>query len=346
MSKNKVTPLSELGEFGLIDRLTTNFKLKNQSSLKGVGDDAAVIQSGENCTVVTTDMLTEGIHFDLVYTPLQHLGYKAVVVNLSDVIAMNAKPAQITVSLGISSKFSVEAMEELYSGIQLACEKYGVDLIGGDTVSSLTGLIISVTAIGFAKKDQLKYRNGAKPNDLICVSGDLGAAFMGLQLLEREKSVFESDPEIQPDLDGNDYILSRQLKPEARADVTALLSESGVLIHSLIDISDGLSSELLHICNESKTGCKIYQDKLPVDTETVMMAQEFKMEPTVAALHGGEDYELLFTVPLSEYDKIKDLQGISVIGNITSREEGTNMITDAGQAIPLVAQGWDGIKKD
>jgi thiamine-monophosphate kinase len=344
MESKSPTPLSELGEFGLIDALTKSFTLKQSSSLKGVGDDAAVIEAGEDSLVITTDMLTEGIHFDLIYTPLKHLGYKAVVVNLSDVYAMNATPTQITVSIAISSKFSVEALEELYSGIHLACEKYGVDLVGGDTVSSLTGLVISITAIGRAKKEDICYRSGAKENDLICVSGDLGAAYLGLQLLEREKALYQDSKNLQPDLEGYDYVLGRQLKPEARKDIMEMLKEKDIKVNAMIDISDGLSSELLHICKQSEVGCEIYLEKIPIDTTTIIISEEFKLEPSIAALHGGEDYELLFTVPLSEYDKVKDLSEISVIGNITSKEEKSFMINQAGQAIPLAAQGWDGVK--
>jgi thiamine-monophosphate kinase len=290
-------------------------------------------------------MLVEGIHFDLIYTPLKHLGYKAVVVNLSDIFAMNAIPKQITVSIALSSKFSVEAVEELYSGIHLACEKYGVDLIGGDTVSSVTGLAISITAIGEAKKEEIRYRSGAEINDLICVTGDLGAAYIGLQLLEREKVIYQNDPGIQPQLTGYDYVLERQLKPEARGDIILLMKEKGISITSMIDISDGLSSEILHICEKSGVGCRIYHDKVPISDETASTAEEFSIEPIICALHGGEDYELLFTVPLTEYDKISQLEGISVIGNITAKDEGANLITGEGNAVPLTAQGWDGMRK-
>ena len=345
MAERKPTPLSEIGEFGLIDRLTKGLKPVNESTLMGVGDDAAVIDCGHKCMVVTTDMLTEGIHFDLVYTPLRHLGYKAVVVNLSDICAMNARPTQITVSLAISSKFSVEAIEELYGGIRMACETYGVDLVGGDTVSSLSGLIISITALGEAAREDLRYRNGARVNDLICVSGNLGAAYMGLQLLEREKKLYENDRAVQPDLSGNDYILERQLKPEARTDILELLTKEGIVTHAMIDISDGLSSELLHLCKSSNTGCRIYHDKIPIDASTSMMAEQFNMEPMICALHGGEDYELLFTVPLDNYEKVSKLPGISIIGNITDPSEGALLVTGDGQAVPVTAQGWDGMKK-
>ncbi len=345
MSYQKPTPLSDIGEFGLIDRLTRGLKNVNKSTIMGVGDDAAVIGYGDRCLVVTTDMLTEGIHFNLVYTPLKHLGYKAVVVNLSDVYAMNARPTQITVSIAVSSKFSVEAMEELYSGIRSACEVYGVDLVGGDTVSSLSGLIISITAVGEAAAEDIRYRSGAGVNDLICVSGDLGAAYMGLQLLEREKKLFEQDPTVQPDFSGNDYILERQLKPEARKDIVEQLHKAGIRINAMIDISDGLSSELMHICKTSGTGCRIYHDKVPIDGATVMMAEEFNMEPLICALHGGEDYELLFTVPLDEYENVSKLKDVRIIGNITEPSEGLIMVTGEGQAVPISAQGWDGMRQ-
>ncbi len=345
MPAKKPTPLSELGEFSLINRLTKDFLKKNPSTIFGIGDDAAVIEGGEKCMLVTTDMLMEGIHFDLVYTPLKHLGYKAVIINLSDVYAMNAQPQQITVSIALSSKFSVEAVEELYSGIRLACEKYEIDLVGGDTVSSLTGLAISITAIGEAMKENIKYRNGAKVNDLICVSGDLGAAYLGLQVLEREKSIYKDNPSLQPVLSGYDYILERQLKPEAGKMTIQSLYENKVMIHSMIDISDGLSSEILHICENSKVGCRLYHEKIPIHPQTIQTADEFNMEPLICALHGGEDYELLFTVPLSEYDKISSIDGISIIGNITEKEDGTNLVTKEGNEVPLTAQGWDGLKK-
>jgi thiamine-monophosphate kinase len=319
MEQKKLTLLSEIGEFGLIDRLTADHKLMHKSSIKGVGDDAAVIDAGDHCILVTTDLLVEGIHFNLIYTPLKHLGYKAVAVNLSDIYAMNALPQQITVSIAVSGKFSLEALEELYSGIYMACEKFKVDLVGGDTSSSVTGLTISITAIGTAKKEEIVYRSGAKTNDLICVSGDLGAAYMGLQLLEREKALFEKDPALQPDLEGNDYIIGRQLKPEPREDIIRLLKENGIQPTSMIDISDGLSSEILHICKNSDKACRIYQEKIPIDTTTAMMAGEFNIEPLICALHGGEDYELLFTVPLADFDKVKNLKEIHIIGKIVDK---------------------------
>ena len=337
----KQTPLSELGEFGLITRLTEKIQIKNKSTLTGVGDDAAVLSFPDKKIVVTTDLLTEGIHFNLMYVPLKHLGYKAVVVNLSDVFAMNATPRQITVSIAISSKFSLEAVEELYSGIHLACEKYGIDLIGGDTTSSLTGLTISVTAIGEANEDELVYRSGAKPGDLVCVSGDLGGAYMGLQLLERENEVFKVNPNQQPQFEGYDYILERQLKPEARADMKELLKTLDIKATSMIDISDGLSSEVLHLCKASKVGCNIYEEKIPLDKQTKDFAEELSINPLVAALNGGEDYELLFTVALGSYDLIKKEFDITIIGHITAESEGANLVTTGGSVIPLQAQGWN-----
>jgi len=337
----KITPLSELGEFGLIARLTEKIELKNPSTLKGVGDDAAVLSFPNQKIVITTDLLTEGIHFNLMYVPLKHLGYKAVVVNLSDVFAMNATPRQITVSIAISSKFSLEAIEELYSGIHLACEKYGVDLIGGDTTSSLTGLTISITAIGEASDDELVYRSGAQVNDLVCVSGDLGGAYMGLQLLERENEVFKVNPHQKPQFDGYNYILERQLKPEARGDIKELLKTLNIKPTSMIDISDGLSSEVLHLCKASKVGCSIYEEKIPLDKQTRDFAEELSINPLVAALNGGEDYELLFTVPIASFDVIKKEFDITVIGHITAESEGANLITTGGSAIPLQAQGWN-----
>jgi len=339
-----VTPISELGEFGLIAHLTDSVKIKNSSTLKGIGDDAAVLDYNGKNILVTTDLLVEGIHFNLIYTPLKHLGYKSVVVNLSDICAMNGIPRQITVSIAISSKFSVEALEELYKGITLACEHYGVDLVGGDTSSSLTGLVISVTAVGEVQQNDIVYRNGAKENDLICVSGDLGGAYMGLQLLEREKKIFSETSQIQPDLARYDYILERQLKPEARTDIIQKLKKTGIKPTSMIDISDGLSSELLHICKNSKTGCRIYSQKIPIDIATCNMANEFNISPETAALNGGEDYELLFTVSLNDYEKIKTIKEISIIGNITKSSEGLNLITADGNFIQITAQGWNAIK--
>ena len=344
-SKKRPMQLSEIGEFGLIDRLTKDIILKHKTSLKGVGDDAAVIECGDTCRVVTTDMLTEGIHFDLIYTPLKHLGYKAVVVNLSDVYAMNAIPQQITVSIAVSSKFSVEAIEELYSGIHLACQQYDVDLVGGDTVSSLSGLIISVTAIGEARKEDIRYRSGAESNDLICVTGDLGGAFLGLQLLEREKALYEKDKATQPDLTGFDYVLERQLKPEARWDIIEWFKEKNIRVHAMIDISDGLSSELNHICKASGKGCHIFPDKLPIHPDVKEAAKQFNMEYLIPVLHGGEDYELLFTVPLSEYDKVSQREDVHIIGKITKDGERPLLITDDGKFAELVAQGWEGFSR-
>jgi thiamine-monophosphate kinase len=339
------TALSELGEFGLIRRLTQNIVLKNESTLKGVGDDCAVLYFKNKKIVVTTDLLTEGVHFNLMYVPLRHLGYKAVTVNLSDVYAMNATPKQITVSIAVSAKMSVEALDELYSGIYLACERYGVDLVGGDTTSSLTGLTISVTAIGEAEEEDLVYRSGAKNTDLLCVTGDLGGAYMGLQLLERENEVFKVNPKMAPQFAGYDYILERQLKPEARKDMPDVFRELGVKPTSMIDISDGLSSEILHICTESKVGCRLYEDRLLYDNQTKKMAAELNINPLVAALNGGEDYELLFTIPVADHDKIRNHPDISVIGHITDKSEGVNLITaGAGQSIPLQAQGWNPLK--
>jgi len=343
-SENDETQISELGEFGLIEHLTKSIKIKNGTTIKGIGDDAAVLDYNNKKILVTTDLLVEGIHFNLIYTPLKHLGYKAVVVNLSDICAMNGVPRQITVSIAISKKFTVEAIEELYEGIRLACEKYGIDLIGGDTSSSLTGLLISVTAIGEANETDIVYRSGAKVNDLICVSGDLGAAYMGLQLLEREKYMFTENSKIQPDFSGHEYILERQLKPEPRIDIITKLKEINVKPTSMIDISDGLSSELMHICKNSNVGCKIYSEKIPIDITTCNMANEFNIAPEIAALNGGEDYELLFTVSLKDYEKIKNLKEISVIGNIIDESDGMNLISDDGKQIPITAQGWNGIK--
>ncbi|MFW6309863.1 MAG: thiamine-phosphate kinase, partial [Prolixibacteraceae bacterium] len=339
--KNKKTEISELGEFGLIERLTKNIQLKNESTIKGVGDDAAVLDYENKQVVFSTDMLTEGVHFNLMYAPLKHLGYKSVVVNLSDIFAMNAIPRQVTVNIGLSNKFSVEAVEELYSGIYLACEKYNVDLVGGDTTSSLTGLIISVSVLGEAKQGDVVYRSGAKPNDLICVTGDLGAAYMGLHLLERENEVYKVNPNMQPRLEGYDYILERQLKPEARADIIAAFKRIGIKPTSMIDISDGLSSEVIHLCKNSKTGCYLHEDKIPLDAQTKKLAEEMNINPLVAALNGGEDYELLFTLPLDVYEKIKNDPDFSIIGHMAEEKEGTNLTTTSGTSIELWAQGWN-----
>lgn len=341
MSEN-MTEISRLGEFGLIERLTKDFPLRNVSSRLGAGDDAAILNFGGEDVLVTTDLLLEGVHFDLRYVPLKHLGYKAAIVNFSDVYAMNGTPRQITVSLGISSRFTVEHIEELYAGIRLACEVYGVDLVGGDTSASVTGLVISVTCIGEAKADEVVRRSGAKPTDLICVSGDLGAAYMGLQLLERENKVaVGSGRDFQPDFAGKEYILERQLKPEARKDIVAILREKGILPTAMMDVSDGLSSELLHICKASNVGCRVYEDRIPIDYQTAVMAEEFNMNLVTAAMNGGEDYELLFTVPLTDKDKIETINGVRMIGYVTKPELGAAMVTRDGSEIPVKAQGWN-----
>jgi thiamine-monophosphate kinase len=338
------TSLAELGEFGLINHITQYFKINNPSTVKGIGDDAAVLDASEKQTLVTTDLLIEGVHFDLSYMPLKHLGYKAVMVNLSDVYAMNGVAEQVTVSLAVSNRFPLEAIEELYAGIQLACETYNVDLIGGDTTSSTKGILISVTAIGKVDKGEAVYRNTAKETDLIVVSGDLGAAYLGLQVLEREKQVFNVDPNNQPDLDGYSYLIERQLKPEARKDVAALLKELEVKPTSMIDVSDGLSSELFHICTQSKVGCKVYEDKLPLDPQVISTAEEFDMDSTMIALSGGEDYELLFTLPIADFDKIKGNPNFSIIGHITAENQGLSLVTRSGQEMDLKAQGWNSLK--
>ena len=340
----KTNNINELGEIGLIKHLTVKIKLKNKSSVFGIGDDAAIINHGKNETVISTDLLIEGIHFDMVFTPLKHLGYKAVTVNLSDVYAMNALPRQITVSLGISNKFSLEAIEEIYEGIELAAKNYGVDIIGGDTTANPYGLVISITAIGEANKKDLTYRSGAKENDLIVVSGDLGGAYAGLTVLQREKEVWKSNPNMQPDLAGFDYILERQLKPEARKDVVKKIKEANIKPTSMIDVSDGLASEILHICNASKVGCQIYEDKIPIDQNTFKTAMDFNINPTTCALNGGEDYELLFTVSLEDHEKIKNIPDLSIIGHICSAKNGFNLITKGDQSIPIEAQGWEHFK--
>jgi thiamine-monophosphate kinase len=337
----KQTRISELGEFGLIDRLTKRIELRNKSTIKGVGDDAAVLDYSGRHILFSTDLLTEGVHFNLMYVPLRHLGYKSVIVNLSDIYAMNAQPKQITVNLALSGKFSVEAVEELYEGIYLACENYGVDLVGGDTTSSLTGLTISVSVLGEAHKDDIVYRSGARPGDMLCLSGDLGGAYMGLQLLERENEVFKVNSNMQPQLEGYDYILRRQLKPEARADIVEAFKRLSIKPHSMIDISDGLSSEILHICKNSGVGCRLYEDTIPMDIQTKKMAEELHINPLVAALNGGEDYELLFTLSPDDAAKIKNDPDFTVIGEMTDSSEGANLITTGGSVIPLTAQGWD-----
>ncbi|MCK5856944.1 MAG: thiamine-phosphate kinase [Bacteroidales bacterium] len=341
---NKRTELSTLGEFGLIEYLTKGIELKHKSSIYGIGDDAAVIDAGKKKVLISTDMLTEGIHFDLTFMPLKHLGYKAAVVNFSDIIAMNTMPSQITVSLGASNRFSVEALDELYSGIKLACKNYNVDLIGGDTTSTAAGLVLSITAIGLADEKAIVYRNGAKEHDLVCVSGDLGGAYAGLMLLEREKTVFEANPEMQPELSGNDYILERHLKPEARVDILKVLSDVKVQPTAMIDISDGLASEIKHICKQSNVGATLYEDKIPIDQTTWDSARSLNMDPTTYAMNGGDDYELLFTIKATDYDKIKNLSDISVIGHITAETAGVNLITKNNVSAPIEAQGWDGLK--
>lgn len=340
LENNTRTSLESLGEFGLIHHLTKDIQLFHSNTIKGVGDDAAVVKHGDNCSVITTDLLLEGIHFDLSFFPLKHLGYKAIVVNLSDVYAMNAIPKQVTVSLGISSKFSLEAIEELYAGMLAACEKYQVDLVGGDTTSSKQGLVISITAIGEAKETDLVYRNGAKEFDLVCVSGDLGGAYTGFQLLEREKRVFASNPEVQPDLDGYDYILERQLKPEARKDIIELLKQLDVKPTSMIDISDGLASELFHLASQSNVGITLFEEKIPIDPMTYNTAREMELDPTLTALSGGEDYELLFTIKQADYDKLNNNPDITIIGHVTDAKEGLHMISKSGNKHALKAQGW------
>tara|TARA_B100001093_G_scaffold250407_1_gene239891 strand:- start:1007 stop:2044 length:1038 start_codon:yes stop_codon:yes gene_type:complete len=342
----KHTPLSSLGEFGLIDHLTNSFETKQQSTIKGIGDDAAVINHEGMCTVLSTDLLIEGVHFDLSFMPLKHLGYKAVVVNLSDIYAMNASPSQITISLAISNRFSVEALEELYAGIKHACDTYGVDLVGGDTTSSSTGLSISVTAVGAAKKKDLVYRNGAKEGDFICVSGELGGAYIGLQLLNREKEVFLENPKMQPKLDEHKYLVGRQLKPEARKDVIAYLRDFDIHPTAMIDVSDGLSSDLMHLCRQADVGCHVYEANVPINNETYNQALEFNMDPITTALSGGEDYELLFTVSPSDESKLNGQEiDITVIGKIVAKEKGLMLQTRANHLHELVAQGWNSFQK-
>ncbi len=334
------TELSSLGEFGLIDLLTSNIKIHHESSVKGAGDDAAVIKTSDKHLLVTTDLLLEGVHFDLSFFPLKHLGYKAITVNLSDVYAMNGTPKQVTVSFGISSKFSLEAVEEIYAGMLLACDKYRVDIVGGDTSASKQGLVISVTAIGEADEKDIVYRNGAKPMDLLCVTGDLGAAYTGFQLLEREKRVYLSNPGMQPDLEGYDYILERQLKPEARKDVIEMLKQYDLKPTSMIDVSDGLASEVFHLCSKSNVGMNVFEDKIPIDPMTYNTAREFDLDPTLCALSGGEDYELLFTINQKDFDKIQNHPDITVIGHCTESKEGVHLISKSGNKHALKAQGW------
>ena len=334
------TQLSDLGEFGLIDHLTKNFKITQKSTVKGIGDDAAVLNFGKQKIVVTTDLLVEGVHFDLSYMPLKHLGYKSVIVNLSDVCAMNAVPTQITVSIAVSNRFPLEALEDLYAGIETAASIYDIDVVGGDTTSSHTGLLISVTAIGTVEDDNVVYRNGAKPNDLLVVSGDIGGAYMGLQILEREKEVFKVNPDNQPDLEPYTYVVERQLKPEARKDIVKLLKDLKVRPTSMIDISDGLSSEIIHICKQSGVGCDVFEDKIPLDPTVISTCEEFNIDSTTVALNGGEDYELLFTISQEDFPKIKGNPSLTVIGFIKEKEAGLHLVTRADSRIPIQAQGW------
>ncbi|HNW88646.1 MAG TPA: thiamine-phosphate kinase [Bacteroidales bacterium] len=343
--KHKRTELKELGEFGLIDHLAAGIKLKNASSVKGIGDDAAVIDGGDVYTLVSTDLLVEGVHFDLTYTPLKHLGYKSATVNFSDICAMNGVPQQLTVGIAVSNRFSLEAIEEIYSGIRLACDKYNVDLVGGDTTSSPSGLFLSLTVIGTVPKNEVVYRSTANENDLICVSGDLGSAYAGLLLLEREKAVYVANPDMQPDLGGFDYILERQLKPEPRTDIVSLFKEHKLVPTSMIDVSDGLASDILHICTTSGKGCAIYEEKIPIDVSTINLCDSVNIDPTTAALNGGEDYELLFTVSQKDYELLKNFTEVSIIGHITDINSGTNLVTRSGQLVPLTAQGWNSFRK-
>ena len=342
----KRTELSSLGEFGLIRHLTEAFTIEQPSTLKGIGDDAAVLDFGNKATLVSTDLLVEGVHFDLAYMPLKHLGYKCAAVNFSDIVAMNGTPRQLFVGISVSNRFPVEALDEIYEGIRLACKRYHVDLAGGDTTSSVHGLFLSLTVTGDANKEDVVYRSTAKENDLICVSGDLGAAYMGLMLLEREKKVFEADPSMQPDLAGFDYILERQLKPEPRTDIIELLKTVGVKPTAMIDISDGLASEVLHLCEDSGLGCRIYEDKIPLDAMTVAAAEEFNIQPVTAAMNGGEDYELLFTISMHDFEKVKDLEGISIIGHMTEPNAGVFLASNNGPLIKIEALGWNHMREE
>lgn len=339
--ENNKTPISSFGKFGLISHLTEQAVLLNKSTVKGIGDDSAIIDSGKNITLVSTDLLLEGIHFNLIYTPLKHLGYKAVIRAISDIYAMNGIPGQILIALGISSRFSVEQIDELYEGINLACSKYKVDLAGGDITSSLTGLTIGVTGIGMTEKENIVKRDGAKPNDLICITGNFGASFMGLQVLERERKLFDKDKAFKPDLSGYEYIIERQLKPELPGAVLASLKDINIIPSSMIDVSDGLASDLLHLCKLSRTGCRIYSGKIPVDSETCKAADEFNIDPIIPALNGGEDYELLFTVALENAEKIRSIPDVTLIGHMTTSEQGNYMVSEEGTEIELKAQGWE-----
>ena len=340
------TSLAQLGEFGLIDHITKSFSITQQSTVKSIGDDAAVLDFKSKNAVITTDLLVEGVHFDLSYMPLKHLGYKAVVVNISDVCAMNAVPTQITVSVAVSNRFPLEAIEELYEGIRLACEFYKVDLVGGDTTSSTTGLLISVTAVGEAKKEELTYRSGAQENDLLVVTGDIGSAYMGLQVLEREKQVFLVNPNSQPDLEEYSYIIERQLKPEARTDIKELLKKLNVQPTAMIDVSDGISSEIMHLCKASGVGCNLYEEKLPLDPQFINVCEEFNLDSTTIAINGGEDYELLFTIKMDDYDKIKGNPNLTVIGHMTDANEGIHLVTRENTKLPLKARGWNALQEE
>jgi thiamine-monophosphate kinase len=339
-AEGKKTPIGDLGKFGLIDHLAKKVLIKNKTTIAGIGDDSAVIDSGNNLTLISTDLFLEGIHFNLIYTPLKHLGYKVVIRAISDIYAMNGTPGQVLIALGISSKFSVEQVEELYDGINLACEKYDVDVAGGDTTSSLTGLTIGITSIGSVEKGSLIKRNGARPNDLVCVTGDFGASYMGLQLLERERKLFEKDKAIQPDLSGFEYSIGRQLKPDFPSYVLEELKKSGIALTSMIDVTDGLASDLIHICKLSETGCRIFAEKIPIDYETSKLAEEFNLDPIIPALNGGEDYELLFTVPLEMFEKIKCVKHVKVIGHMTPSGSGKYLVLSGGSEVELSAQGW------
>jgi thiamine-monophosphate kinase len=342
----KRTELSSLGEFGLIKQLTSAFKIEQPSTIKGIGDDAAVIDYGDKVTLVSTDLLVEGVHFDLAYVPLRHLGYKSAAVNFSDIAAMNGKPRQLFVGLSVSNRFPLEALEEIYEGIRLACKRYHVDLAGGDTTSSVHGLMLALTVTGEAEKQDVVYRNTAKENDLICVSGDLGSAYMGLLLLEREKKVYQANPDMQPELSGHDYILERQLKPEPRTDIIELLKTAGVKPTSMIDVSDGLASDVLHLCEDSGLGCRIFEDKIPLDVMTIATAEEFNIQPVTAAMNGGEDYELLFTISMTDFEKVKTLEGISIIGHMTEPNAGAYLASINGPLIKIEALGWNHMREE
>lgn len=345
MQERKRTEIATLGEFGLINHLTEGIEIKNESTVYGVGDDAAVLSYPEKQVLVTTDLLMEGVHFDLTYVPLKHLGYKAAIVNISDIYAMNGSPKQMIISIALSKRFCIEDMEDLYAGLRIACEEHNVDIVGGDTSSSITGLAISITCIGEADKEKVVYRHGAKETDLVCVSGDLGAAYMGLQLLEREKAVLKGEKDMQPDFAGKEYLLERQLKPAARKDIIEKLAKLNIVPTSMMDISDGLSSEMMHICTQSKVGCRIYEERIPIDYQTAVMAEEFNMNLTTCALNGGEDYELLFTVPIADHEKVAEIEGVKLIGHITKQDLGCALITRDGQEFELKAQGWNALKE-